>query len=63
MVTSDTLPESTQSHSSPKMSLENGADASGHTLSCTRLTVYRSFLAETFPVSSIIFTLGFAGAF
>lgn len=63
MVTSDTLSESTESHSSLKMSLENGADVSGHTLSRTRLTVYCSFLAETFPASSIIFTLGFPGAF
>ncbi|KAF8220890.1 hypothetical protein L208DRAFT_1415967 [Tricholoma matsutake] len=35
MVTSDTLPESTESHSSLKMSLENGADVSGHTLLVT----------------------------
>ncbi|KAF8230684.1 hypothetical protein L208DRAFT_1400219 [Tricholoma matsutake] len=37
MVTSDTLPESTESHSSLKMSLENGTDASGHTLNFSSL--------------------------
>ncbi|KAF8238174.1 hypothetical protein L208DRAFT_1388185 [Tricholoma matsutake] len=37
MVTSDTLPESTESHSSLKMSLENGTDTSGHTLNFSGL--------------------------